>query len=286
MAVRLGPARLALPTLELGDPAVMTAPDGRPVQTWPDPSGSVRVSAYRVGDTYWIDWPGVARFIVTPGTGVVRGIPDQPSGHIAPSDAFERFIVPLAWQAAGGEALHASAVCWGASAVAFCARSGSGKSTVACGLALRGRPLLTDDGLLIDSTAVPADVTAAATRLRLRAESSTYFELSPASQTRSVSLDEIPTVTHGILRGFVVLKRVSSPEPPEMRRLLGGEALAAVLAHAHSIEPGDTTLKARSLNRYLTCLASTTVWHLRYPSGFAQLPGVLDLIEQTIEASL
>jgi hypothetical protein len=286
VALRLGPSRLALPALELADPAVMTAPIEQPVQTWPDPSGCVRVSAYRRGDKYWIDWPGVARFIVTPGSAVVRAIPATPVRDLAPSEAFERFIVPLAWQAAGGEALHASAVCWNTSAVAFCASSGTGKSTVACGLALRGLALLTDDGLLIDATSVPAEVAAVSTGLRLRLQSSAFFGRSQTGPSRVVDLTGMRTAAQGVLRGLVVLERVPSADHPEMVRLSGGHALAAILAHAHSIDPSDGALRARSVNRYLTFLADTPVWRLRYPSGFEHFRCVLDLIEQTIEASL
>jgi hypothetical protein len=286
VALRLGPSRLALPGLELAEPAVLPAPAGWPVQTWPDPLGRVRVSAYRHGSSYWIDWPGVARFIVTPGTGVVHATPDPSSGPLTPSDVFDRFIVPLAWQAAGGEALHASAVCWGSSAVAFCASSGTGKSTIACGLGLRGLALLTDDGLLLDDAAVPAEVAAPTSDLRLRPESSAFFHRSATGPSRSVDLTGIPVASRGVLRGFVVLERLDDWDGLEMARLSGGQALAAILAHAHSIDPTDADLRARSVSRYLACLSDTPVWRLRYPSGFECMPRVLDLIEQTIEASL
>ena len=281
--MRLRPSGLALPTLELVDPADMVSPVGRRVQTWPDPSGCVRISAYRCDHAYWIDWPGVARFIVTPGAAIVRAIPDLGGRSLTPPDVFQRFIVPLAWHAAGGEALHASAVCWGTSAVAFCANSGTGKSTVACGLAMRGRPLLTDDGLLIDDLAIPPQVTAVASHLRLRPASSAFFERPTEAANRSPA---VTTITHGVLRGIVVLERVVGLDRPEMERLTGGHALAGVLAHAHNIDPTDAALRARSVTRYLACLADAPAWRLRYPSGFEHLPKVLDLVEQTVEASL
>ena len=285
MAVFLTPGPIALPTLELGEPVALKSPNAEPVQTWPDPSGHIRAAAYRVGSAYWVDWPGVGRFVLSAAP-AVRAVPDKAAGAGAVHDIFRRFITPLAWQLRGGEALHASALCWGRSTVGFCASTGTGKSTFACGLALRGHALLTDDGLLLDPSEVPALVRPTSAGLRLRSESAAHFARPRERDGRAVGLPDAAPAAEGLLAGLVVLERAMDPAAPDILRLQGGDALAAVLAHAHSIDAIDVRVRTRSVERYLAILEDTPVWRLHYPSGYDRLPEALDLVERTVEAIL
>lgn len=276
---------MELPTLAVAGPVALISPDDRPVQTWPDARGLLRAASYRVYDAYWVDWPGVARFVVRADVPEVTAVPDDPADEEAVRDVFRRFITPLAWQLRGGEALHAAALCWGDSAVAFCAATGTGKSTFACALAARGHSLLTDDGLLLDPYSLPAAVRPAPTDgIRLRPESAAHFGLTAAGADRVVTVPGHARAASGLLRGVVILERVAAAAPLDIRRLHGGEALAAVLAHAHSIDSIDASLRARSVARYLAVLEAAPVWQLRYPSGYDRLPEAVDLVERTMEA--
>ena len=270
------------PRLEVAAGRNLPGPGASPVQTWPDAQGRVRVAAYRVDAGYLIDWPGVARFTLTPGSESVTAVPDAGADPAAVADAFSRFVVPLAFHAAGGEALHASAVCRQGAAVAFCAASGTGKSTVACGLVLRGFALLTDDGVLVDPFVTPPRVIAASRELRLRPETSAHFA-RPLAAGGTLALDGSATIADARLAGLVVLDRAPGVDRPAMQRLEGGQALAAVLAHAHHLDPTDPARRARAVAGYLSVLAAVAVWRCRYPTGFDRLSDTLDAIEQALE---
>jgi hypothetical protein len=87
--------------------------------------------------SFLIDGPG----------GVIEA---QPSGS---ADAWEHrlgsTIMPLLLAERGDLALHASAVVADGEAVLFCGPSGRGKSVIAAALALRGHPVLSDDGVVL-----------------------------------------------------------------------------------------------------------------------------------------
>jgi hypothetical protein len=59
-------------------------------------------------------------------------------------------VLPFAAALQGFEILHASAVCVGGRTVAFAGASGSGKTSLATRLALRGRAIVTDDVLALE----------------------------------------------------------------------------------------------------------------------------------------
>lgn len=273
---------MVIPALAVADRDGCPPPDGPAVQQWPDPLGRVRVASYRAGDGYLVHWPGVGRFLLTAGAGTVLVVPDPAHDVSRLRDAFDRFIVPLHWQLSGGEALHASAACWGTSTVAFCAASGTGKSTIAWGLGLRGHRILSDDGLLLDDASLPARVVPVSGGVRLRPESARHFGL--ASESRLVLTPAAPA-PEASLGGIMVLARLGPGAPTVMDRLSGADALAAVLAHAHALDPGNGALRARTVARYMALLGRTPVWHVSYPSGLDRLGDVLDRIEDAVEAS-
>ena len=256
----------------------------RPVQTWPGKEGHGTVRAYRAGDSYWLEWPGIARFTFTLGHATTRAMLWPGADRAVVTDVFERFVVPLVLHAGGREALHASAISRGTSAVAFCAPSGTGKSTVACALAMRGHTVVTDDGLLVED-GTPPRVQAVTTDVRLRPESSAHFGLSPTVGRSVLGAGQFKSARAATLGGIMVLDRRPHRSDPVIARLAGGEALAAVLGHAHCLDPTDDARRARTVARYLEIIASVPVWRLIYPTGFDTLDATLDLIERTAEGA-
>ena len=57
--------------LEIANDVAGPGSTSRPVQTWPGKEGHGTVRAYRSGDSYWLEWPGVARFTFTPGQATI-----------------------------------------------------------------------------------------------------------------------------------------------------------------------------------------------------------------------
>ncbi len=269
--------------LEIANDVPGPGSTSRIVQTWPGRNGHATVRAYRAGNSYWLEWPGIARFTFTPGRAPTRAMPWPGADRAVVADIFERFVVPLVLHAGGREALHASAISrLGTSAVAFCAPSGTGKSTVACGLAMRGHTVVTDDGLLVED-GTPPRVRAVTTDLRLRPESSAHFGLSPTAGRSVLGAGQFKSARAATLGGIMVLDRQPHRADPVVARLAGGEALAAVLAHAHCLDPTDDRRRALTVARYLEIVASVPVWQLAYATGFETLGATLDLIERTAE---
>jgi hypothetical protein len=246
--------------------------------------GRVRVAAYRSEGGYWLEWPAVARFFLVPGGGTVSAVPDKACAAITLRETFDRFVVPLYWQVSGGEALHASAVCRNSAALAFCATSGTGKSTIAWGMGLRGFTVLTDDGLLLDAAGLPVTVRPVSADVRLRPESSRYFGID--AQGRTAVRPTLAVSTAPTLAGIMLLERRSPNSAVDVRRIEGAAALAGVIAHAHSLDPKDDALRARSVARYLQVLSATPVWEVGYPTGLDGLPSLLDEIERVTEGIL
>ena len=107
--------------------------------------GNVCAVTYQALQSNWMHWPGVVTFRFKPESYEVLAW--QENDVLAPiiEDLFWRSVIPFILQVHGLEALHASAVLTPQGVVAFCARSGTGKSTLAWGMTLRGYPLWSDD---------------------------------------------------------------------------------------------------------------------------------------------
>jgi hypothetical protein len=91
--------------------------------------------------------PGVASYRLHPGGGEVTAIPDPTAGSQRVASDYERTVLPMALQFAGREVLHASGILAPQGAVAFCAVSMTGKSTLAHEFSLRGYSLWADDAV-------------------------------------------------------------------------------------------------------------------------------------------
>lgn len=129
--------------------AVQQALAGVPFHLWETPSGERWLEFHRQGTHFLLRFPGIADFQVSQyGLDVTctpaLGVSDATVQHL-----YLNQILPLAYHAQGGLALHGSAVAIGGMALAFIGASGQGKSTLAASFASHGQPFLTDDCLMI-----------------------------------------------------------------------------------------------------------------------------------------
>lgn len=112
--------------------------------------GSLGMRVVRVHDgAYWIEAPGHGTYRVARDGSVIC------CGRLgAPAWRWQRPLcsqaLPLAATLQGFELLHASAVALRGRAIAFIAPSGTGKTSLATQLTVRGAPLLTDDVLSLE----------------------------------------------------------------------------------------------------------------------------------------
>ena len=93
--------------------------------------------------------PRVATFRFDDSSSEVTAFAEPSCSGEALRDTFQRCVLPMALQARGLEALHASGVCIPRGVAALCALADTGKSTLAYGLAMRGRALWADDAVVL-----------------------------------------------------------------------------------------------------------------------------------------
>ena len=250
----------------------------RLVRTWRDSDDRVCAEGYVGLQTWWMRWPGVATFRCDR-VGQVEAFAAAGIDPDRVLDLYQRTLQPLALQALGWEALHASAVHLGDGVMAFCGERGTGKSTIAYALAARGYRQAADDTLVFEPAAGTVEALVLPFLPRLRPESAAL--LCPKGQNeRAIGS---PASTTAPLSAIVVLTR-SEESAPVMSRLDGGAAFAAILAHAHCFDPDDPATRRRVLEHYLETAAAVPVYSLRFAPGLGGLPRILDSIEAAVAA--
>ena len=257
-------------------------------EIWRDNEGAVCAYGEILGEEYWMHLPGVASFRFSS-----RG--DEISAAVASDakeefilDAYRRSVLPMAFQVCGREVLHASAVRTGAGVVAFCGISETGKSTIAFGLSRRGYTLWADDAVAFEisdggslAISLPFDI-------RLHPSARELFDLRPSPPPTGADDDYPPPgLESAPLMAVCVLRRVDDAAAPPVaaRRLSPPEAFGAVLAHAYCFTLQDGERKRRMMHQYLDLVAGIPIFDICFQSDLANLPKVLDLIEQVVEES-
>jgi hypothetical protein len=245
---------------------VVGDPDGRPVAYgWVD------------GDEHWLEVPGAATFRYLPGDAQIVAIPDSAAGEELVEDAYLNLALPLAFQLCGLEALHASAALLPDGAVAFCALSGTGKTTVACGLWARGHAPWADDAVIFEAGDDAVLTHRIPFRANVRPETSAALGIDAAVSEPGWPGGSAP------LAAVVLLERIpGAPGATELVRLPAPDALRALEPHAHRFNLGDLERKRRTMQAYLRLTARVPILRVRFAPGFDRLGSVLDDLERTI----
>src|SRR5262245_21312391 len=212
--------------------------EGVPVQQWTELSGGVCAQAYVGPDWHWIVWPRVATFRFRPDGRVVEALPEVGVNLAEVEDLYARYVLPIAMQAVGAEAIHASAVSSSAGVLGFCGERGAGKSTVAYGLSRRGYRHRADDVLALEVTETAVNVLVLPFEPRLRPASAEFF----GAATGRRHVHAAPATTKPArepLAALFVLDGRPGVSPPEVDRLSGTDAIVSALQHAHCFNPED-----------------------------------------------
>jgi hypothetical protein len=180
-------------------------------------------------------------------------------------------ILPLALQAHGREVLHASAVRAPAGIVALCARSGTGKSTIAYALNTRGHLLWADDAVCFEPNDAGIDTLPLPFSLRLRPASAAFFA------DRAVDNGLRSPEGREPLAALFVLERAAGPAALE--RLQPADAFPAVLTHGYCFTTNDRERTGAMVRNYLELVDHVPTFRLRFPDGLDGLDDVLELIE-------
>jgi hypothetical protein len=249
-----------------------------PSQVWTMPDGDTCALGYRIGPCYWMEWPGFASFCFNPAEPTVTAFVQAGVSRHDVDDVWRRSVLPLVLVTRGLEALHASASAGRDGVVAFCATSGTGKSTLAFALRARGFGQWSDDAVVFDVatgravSAIPLPYSS-----RLDAAASQYVTIRPPAHG-------IETGHPAPLAGICVISRlaVDSDRDIEVNRLEGSAALLAVLPHAHVFDQADLDRTRRMVDAFLSLVDRVPVFDVRFRPGPDAWPAVLDRLAEHV----
>jgi hypothetical protein len=237
------------------------------VEVWRE-QGQVCAYGYAAAGDDWMHLPGLATFRLGPEVVAYR-VPSATSDLV--NDAFERSVLPMAVQALGGEALHASGVIGPQGIVALCGKSGTGKSTLARAIGARGHELWADDAVAFEIANAGVVAIPLPFRVNLRPESAEV--LGDGGVVGSAERPSTRLATVAILRRDLA-RSVS------VARLEGGRAFRATLEQGYCYRPSDVERRGRMVDAYLELAAQVPVVEVRFQPGWEQLELLVDALEE------
>jgi hypothetical protein len=256
----------------------------RRVEVWRDNEGLIAAYGEVLGEEYRMHLPGLATFSFTHHRDEISACLTEETREELVVDAYFRRVLPMVLQVRGREVLHASAVRFRSGVVALCGVSATGKSTIAFGLCRRGYSLWADDSVVLElsdyirSVSVPF-------KIKLRQPSAELFDFSSTASGYIQDSQNNNVPNKAPLWAVCVLRRDSDPASPiAVRRLSSGEAFADVLTHACCFTFEDAERKRQMMDHYLDLVARIPIFEIRFQTGLANLPAILDAIERMAEA--
>lgn len=256
------------------------------IEVWRDNGGQECAYGLVASGYPWMRVVGIGDFRLEPGAGASV----VPAAGVLPADVIDiyyRAVLPIALQLRGFEALHASAVVLPQGVTALCARSETGKSTLAYGLRKRGHPLFADDSLIVEFDGRRPSLVQVPFAVRLRRQSAAYFKAPSRRETRITEAAGRTEPVDLPIASICILERLPdecSQVRPEVEamRLTPSEAFAAVLPHAYCFTLRDPDRKALMIKQYMSLVASVPVLRVRFRTGLEYLPQILDRLERSV----
>ena len=240
------------------------------LQRWFDHAGHLVAEGGRREHGWWMHWPHLATFSFGDHDGV-DAVPAGPGLNPAIADVFRRGVTPVVLLARGYEALHAGGVLGPSGVAALCATSGTGKSTLAAALAVRGLPHFADDTVLY--------------RIDDRRPIAFPLPFEPRLDAAASAAVTRPTegpVTSGSrpLRAVLHLVRDESLDPlaPRFEPVEGRGRFERLLRHALPFEMGGAERSRAFIDALLACSREVQVWDCRFAPDLTALPALADAV--------
>jgi hypothetical protein len=242
---------------------------------WHDERGRLLARGGVADGRYQLDLRDTAVFEWTDESDVIRARAESEMAPEVLLEAFQRSVVPLVLHTRGVQVLHASAVLGPSGLCVLCARSGTGKSTLAYALSLwPKRTLWADDAVALDVSPTEVAAIPLPFSLRLRPASARYFD----REAEPVIAGDPPGHPAPV-SAVVVLERSADPnEAPALRRLRDAEAFTSVLEHAYcfDFEVPHTRAVAET---YLELVGIVPVYSLRFGGDLVWVPSLVSQLE-------
>ena len=252
------------------------------VEVWAGNDG-FEAYGYTAGGHFWAHFPGTAAFRFLADDSRVVAIPDAGIWPEVVADVYCRNVLPLVLQLRGHEVLHASAVTTKHGLVVLCGVSGTGKSTFAYGLSMRGYTVWADDAVALEIDDDEVSAFQVPFRLGLRQDAATFFAYESGDRMTVDAASSRSSVL-----ALVILERSDEPAARlvDVTRLKPTDAFTALLPHAYYFTLSDPTRMAQMIDRYLRLASSVAAFDVRYRPGLAHSSAVLDEIERRVLAGV
>lgn len=254
------------------------------LEIWRDVHGAVTAYAEILNEEYWMHLPGLASFRFSScGDEIAAAVTSSVKEELV-LDAYHRKVLPMALQVCGREVLHASAVRSPAGVIALCGTSETGKSTIAVGLSHRGYPLWADDAVAFDISERGGLAISLPFHMRLRESASILFDRNEKQTPIPSGNDNAPpgSATAPLVVVGVLRRSESVASAVSVLRLSSAQAFAAVFEHACCFTPQDPERKRRMIRNYFDLVAGIPIFDICFRPGLANLPAVLDAVEQVL----
>jgi hypothetical protein len=202
-------------------------------------------------------------------------------------------VLGLLLRLRGVACLHASAVAFAESAVAFVGSEGAGKSTTAAALARRGHAVISDDIVALEDRAGRYFVLPAYPYLSLWPESvemvygpgKTLPNFSQNWDKRQLLLAEnrLRFAEQALpLRAIFLLgERTAGPSAPFLEKLPPKDGLLSLIVDSYATGLLDKDMRAREFELLGRLLATVPVWRVRPHADASRIDPLCDLISQT-----
>jgi len=247
-------------------------------QDWLDVDGRLVARGASHGGRWVMDWPGLGTYLFGPfGDVEVFPCPGADSGAL--HDSFIRGVLPVVQVAREHEALHGSAIAVDGRVYAFLANSGTGKSSLAFGIASRVGSHWADDTVLLSREAGPPRSLCLPFPPRVDEE---------VRRALGVHSGDVPRIAHGVTQPIArvyLLRRDSSLDPvhPVISAMPPAALFEGVLANAHPLDMGGPPRRRRMIERLLAFTAGVRGWEIRFAPSLEALPLLVDTVQRHLD---
>lgn len=259
-----------------------------PHEVWHDHEGGVCAHGGRDGERFWLRFPQLACFSFHPQQEVATFRVEADVRETIVIDLFQRTVVPLIYQLGGCTVLHGSAIRTRQGVVVFCARSHTGKSTLATAFCQRGFPFWADDAVVLERSEGELRAIGLPAHLRLRPPSRNYF-LGGGETTSGMRWSDCAAVREAPLALICLLRR-SAPDSqqPLVQATQVPEALAMLklLEHAYSFTLSEAPQRQALLEQYHHVARSVPVWDVHLKTSLESLPLAVEALVANLHLDL
>jgi hypothetical protein len=256
-----------------------------PFHEWSFADGTLWTQFYRTQNGYLLRFPDLADFQVSADGSLVTCTPAPNASEATTRHLYLNQVLPLALSKLGKLVFHASAV-------AFVAESGRGKSTLAASFALSGYRFLTDDGLVVEPGIDGYIAFPSHPSIRLWQDSEealippgtkTEPPLEFTSKARFLAGDDIAFCDQPRPLRRVYFLGDGSTSTLCFHRMTASEAFIAWVKHSFLLDVEDKPLLARHFKQVSQHAAQPIYYRLDYPRRFDALARAKQAIVEHVQ---